>query len=104
MVTAVASITLSFVIFLNLVATIMVARSDFESPLQKVAQLVLVWMVPCIGAIIVIAVQKGAHAHVNRGSVYDSSSTTTWLPGTGPETGEFGSHHGDHSGGGDGGH
>ena len=100
----VASIALSVGLLLDLVATVMIARSDFESPLQKVAQLLLVWLVPCLGLIIVIAVQKSAHSHSNRGFVYDSSSTTTWLPGSGPESEGSSSHHGDHSGGGDAGH
>jgi hypothetical protein len=100
----VASIALSVVLLLDVVATVMVVRSDFESPLQKLAQLVLVWLIPCIGSIFVIAVQKGAHSHVRRGFVYDSSSTTTWLPGIGPEAEGSSSHNSDHSVDGGGGH
>jgi hypothetical protein len=39
MTTAVASVALSLVVLLNLVATAMLARSDFETPLQKALQL-----------------------------------------------------------------
>ncbi len=38
----------------------MLLRSDFESLFQKVAQLLLVWALPVIGSISVIAVLKGA--------------------------------------------
>ena len=62
MTTAVASVVLALVVLLNLVATVMLARSDFETPLQKALQLVFAWVVPGIGSIIVIAVLRSARS------------------------------------------
>jgi uncharacterized membrane protein YgcG len=44
----------ALVVYLNLVATIHLTQSDLYSPGQKVVQLVLIWLVPIIGASIVI--------------------------------------------------
>jgi hypothetical protein len=51
---------------MNVVATTMLFRSDFESRFQKSAQTVLIWLVPVVGAILVIAVLR--------------NSTTAWKP------------------------
>jgi hypothetical protein len=99
----IALVALSVVLLLNLLATVRIARSDFESPMQKLAQLVLVWLVPCLGSISVIAVHKSAHSQIGRASGDDSSSTRTWLPGSGPESDGPSSHHGGHDAGGGGG-
>jgi hypothetical protein len=48
------------VVILNLVATVMLARSDFESRFQKVAQMILIWAIPFVGSILVLAVSIGA--------------------------------------------
>jgi hypothetical protein len=44
----------------------MLLRSDFESRFQKTAQCVLIWVVPFVGAILVMAVLR--------------NSTTVWRP------------------------
>jgi hypothetical protein len=62
MVTVVASVALGFTIPLNLVATVMVVRSDFETPLQKALQLIFAWAVPFVGSIIVIAVRRSVRS------------------------------------------
>jgi hypothetical protein len=104
MATVVASVVISLVVLLNLVATIMLARSDFETPLQKALQLVFVWIVPCVGSIIVIAVLRGARSDHKPRFASDSASNAE-LPGTGPMSEGFGAHHGGHGeGGGDAGH
>ena|SRR5882757_10608621 len=104
MATVVASVALALVVLLNLVATVMIARSDFETPLQKVLQLVFAWVVPCIGSIIVIAVLRGARSDRKAYPASDSSGDT-WLPGSGPQSEGFGGHHSGHGeGGGDVGH
>jgi uncharacterized membrane protein YgcG len=103
MTTAVASVALALVVLLNLVATVMLARSDFETPLQKALQLALVWIVPCVGSIIVIAVLRGARSDHKHRFATDSVANAE-LPGTGPMSESFGGHHGGHGeGGGDGG-
>lgn len=45
----------TLLVALNAFATVRVFRSDFTSPMQKTAQLVLTWLVPFVGAIFVIA-------------------------------------------------
>jgi hypothetical protein len=102
--TAVASVALALVVLLNLVATIMLARSDFETPLQKTLQLIFTWAVPCIGSITVIAVLRSARSDRKTKSGSDSSDEA-WIPGIGPESEGFGGHRGGHGeGGGDVGH
>jgi uncharacterized membrane protein YgcG len=104
MTTAVASVALALVVLLNLVATVILARSDFETPLQKALQLVFVWIVPCVGSIIVIAVLRGARSD-HRPRLASDSAANGELPGTGPMSESFGGHHGGHGeGGGDAGH
>ena|ERR1700722_9051694 len=104
MTTAVASVVLALVVLLNLVATVMLARSDFETPLQKALQLVFAWVVPIIGSIIVIAVLRSARSDHKPRKASDSSGDA-WLPGSGPQSEGFGGHHGGHGeGGGDTGH
>jgi hypothetical protein len=102
-------IALGLGVLLNLVATVMLARSDFETPLQKVLQFVLIWVVPFIGSIMVIAVSKAAYfdrkPHPN-----SDVSGSGWIPGSDVVLGRDTSHHsyGEHSGfdghGGDAGH
>ncbi len=95
MTTVVASVVLALVVLLNLVATVMLVRSDFETPLQKALQLALVWIVPCVGSIIVIAVLRGARYDHKLGFASDSVANAD-LPGTGPMSEGFGGHHGGH--------
>ncbi len=92
----VASVGLALLVLLNIVATVLVARSDFETPLQKVLQLILVWVVPVVGSTIVIAVLVGAPS--DRKRRFDSATSgDAWMPGMGPEPegagrGHLGSH------------
>jgi uncharacterized membrane protein YgcG len=95
MATVVASVALGLVVLLNLVATILIARCDFETLLQKVLQLIFAWVVPLVGSTIVIAVLKGARS--DRKPRFDSgSSGSAWMPGMGPESEGARGHHGGH--------
>jgi hypothetical protein len=85
MATVVASGALTLAVLLNLVATVMLVRSDFETPLQKVLQLVFAWVVPYVGSIIVIAVLRGARSD-NKPRFASDASGDTWLPGIGPNS------------------
>ena len=98
-----ASIVIALVVPLNVVATAMLARSDFETPLQKVLQLVLVWIVPCIGSIIVIAVLRGARSY-HKPHFASDSVADPGLPGTEFMSGAYAGHGGHGDGSGDGGH
>jgi hypothetical protein len=110
MAAVIALVALGLAVLLNLVATVMLARSDFETPLQRVLQMVLIWAIPFIGSIMVIAVSKAAY--FDRRPHSDSASPGDgWIPGSdvalGRDTGHHGSY-GEHSGfeghGGDAGH
>jgi hypothetical protein len=110
MAATVASGALFLVVILNVVATVMLARSDFESRFQKVAQMILIWAIPFVGSILVLAVSIGASAD-RRPRSDITSSDGGYLPGIGPNgegrSGHYGSHgeHGGYDGhGGDGGH
>jgi hypothetical protein len=71
--TVVASIGLALVVLLNVVATVLIARSDFETPFQKVLQLIFAWLIPLVGSTIVIAVLKGTRS--DRKPRFDSSAS-----------------------------
>ena len=101
MATVVASIALGLAVLLDVVATVLLVRSDTVTPPQRVLQLIFTWAVPFIGSIIVIAIQKET-AFVSSGSFQSGSSADVWLPGIGPRSE---THRGDHGGhGGDIGH
>jgi hypothetical protein len=56
LVVAVISIALLLVVAFNLVATTRLLRSDVPSVKQKVAQCLLIWVFPLLGAIAVLSV------------------------------------------------
>lgn len=93
MVTVVASVAVGLVILLNLTATWMLARSDFETPLKKGLQLVLAWTVPVIGSIIVIAVLRSTGSGKSRSGGSEGSGDF-WQPGIGPVSDTSEGHHG----------
>jgi hypothetical protein len=91
-------------ILLDIVATVLLARSDVATPLQKALQLIFIWVVPFIGAIIVVALLRETHSV---GKLRDGPDAMgrTWLSGIGPESGDAGGfHHGHDAGGGGVGH
>jgi len=97
----VASIGLSIVVLLNLVATVMLVRSDFDTRIQKALQLVFVWAIPIVGSIFVIAVLKFVGS--DRKHLGSGSSDDAGFSGVGVGVGSEGcSHqhggHGDSSG------
>jgi hypothetical protein len=102
--TVVASIGLGVVVLLNLVATAFIARSQFETPRQKLLQLIFAWAVPLVGSVIIIAVLKATRPERERR--FDAGSLgNSWLPGIGPESENAHGHHGTHGeGSGDSGH
>jgi hypothetical protein len=51
-----ATASLTLLVVLNVIATVYVFRSDFTSPFQKAAQLLLTWFVPFVGPVLVIAI------------------------------------------------
>ena len=109
MTTIFASIALGLAAILNVVATSMLARSDFESRFQKSAQMILTWLVPFVGAILVIAVLSQSNAYLKPFTNSDANANSVSGIG-GPESSrdsDHQSHWGD-SGygghGGDGGH
>lgn len=71
------SASLALLVILNLVATVCVFRSDFLSPMQKAAQLLLVWLVPFVGAILVIAILSNSRPA--RDPTYDENSANQYL-------------------------
>jgi hypothetical protein len=99
------STALGFAVILSLVATKMLIRSDFESRFQKSAQMILIWVVPFVGAILVIAVLSQSKVRLTR-PLNGSEGGDTWMPGMGPESSRGSSHdshwgdsgHGGHGG------
>ena len=53
-------------LWLNIKATLAVRRDPLSDHSQKVAQLLLVWLLPLIGAVIVLAVHRPKEKHRGR--------------------------------------
>lgn len=48
------------VLTMNVWATILVVRDSLSEPFQRIAQLLIVWLLPILGAIVVLAVHRSA--------------------------------------------
>jgi len=80
---------------LNIVATVCLTQSDVYSASQKTLQAILAWLVPLIGAILVLSVW--AHNRKPASRDPDRHKEGPWLPGIGPESDRV--HNGDSFGG-----
>jgi len=60
MIVALASISLALVVMLDCVATRRIARTDVYSSSQKTAQILIIWLIPIVGSIVVLSVLKAA--------------------------------------------
>jgi hypothetical protein len=77
--TILASIAFGLAAILNVVATTMLTRSNFESRFQKSAQMIFIWLVPFVGAILVIAVLSQSNARLSPFSNSDANANS--IPG-----------------------
>lgn len=58
MIGALAVICLVLVVALDCVATVRIVRSDVYTRSQKTAQILIIWLVPIVGSIVVLSVLK----------------------------------------------
>lgn len=58
MILALALVSLALVAALDCVATARIARSDLYTPTQKTAQILIIWLIPIVGSIVVLSVLK----------------------------------------------
>jgi hypothetical protein len=58
MIVALALISLAFVAVLDCVATVRIARSGLYTSSQKTAQILIIWLIPIVGSIVVLSVLK----------------------------------------------
>jgi hypothetical protein len=72
----------SAVTSLNLIASVCLARSGVYSGAQKALQLILVWVIPLVGATVVLSVWAHDRKTASRDPV--RSGEGPWLPGIGP--------------------
>jgi hypothetical protein len=96
---------------LNIIATTMLVRSGFETKGQKIAQISLIWLVPLIGAIVIIAVLANSSAVDRPPAAASDASGASLYPGSDGDLNRYGSEnasawgeggHGSHGGGGGG--
>ena len=76
---ALYSAFLTIVVVLNLVATVYLMPSAVYSGSQKTLQLVLIWVLPFVGAILVISVWAHDRKSASRDPVRNDEGP--WLPG-----------------------
>jgi hypothetical protein len=99
--TALAWGLLGITLLLNLIATIQLLRPDFETRLQKAAQFSLIWLLPIVGAIIVMAV-RAQSLHATRPDRSSDATGVSLYPGSDGDLEHRGNHEGSHWGGGHG--
>ena len=88
-----ASIALGLVVVMNLIATAMLIRSDFESRFQKTAQFLLIWILPVVGAILVIGVLTNSRG-LRKPRSGDAGSGASLFPGSDGDLNRDGVNHG----------
>ena len=64
----------------------MLFRSDFESTFQKMAQGLMMWAIPVVGAILIISILTNAR-NVDKARSGDSGLTTNMVPGADADPG-----------------
>ena len=64
--TLLALAALAIPLWLNVKATLAVRRDPLSDSSQKISQLLLVWLVPLIGAVVVLAVNRPKEKHSGR--------------------------------------
>ncbi len=99
-------VLLSAFAILNVMASACLIRSRVYSSTQKALQLILVWVIPLIGATVVLSVWAHDRKTSSRDPVHTGEGP--WLPGIGPMSdsshptnsfGDGGAHSGDGGGG-----
>jgi len=60
-------VILLVILVLDLAATRAILKADDAEPAQRYAQLALVWLVPAVGAVVVLAVHRPAERRRSRG-------------------------------------
>ena len=99
-------VLLSAFAILNIMASACLIRSRIYSSTQKPLQLILVWVIPLIGATVVLSVWAHDRKTSSRDPVHTGEGP--WLPGIGPISdsghptnsfGDRGTHSGDGGGG-----
>lgn len=63
---AVVVLIVATILVLDLVATRAVLRDDLSEKGQRLAQIALVWLFPLLGALLVLALYRGAATHSGR--------------------------------------
>jgi hypothetical protein len=96
---------LSVFAILNITASVCLIRSRVYSSTQKALQIILVWLIPLVGATVVLSVWAHDRKTSSRDPVH--SGEGPWLPGIGPMSdsshptnsfGDGGAHGGDGGG------
>lgn len=54
---------IGIVLWMDIKATTLILRDSLSEPLQRVIQLIMVWLLPILGAIIVFAVHRPIEKH-----------------------------------------
>jgi len=67
-VVALAFVAALIAVVLNAIASVAIYRSEVISPAQKAAQLIFVWLVPVVGAILALQIAREQRALTTRAS------------------------------------
>ena len=91
--TALISVAVLVVVLLDLVASIRLGRATVHSRAQQLAWLMLVWLVPFIGAVLALGVLSESNLPASPRKSGESGSEV-WIPGIGGDDGGSGGHPG----------
>jgi hypothetical protein len=89
MTTILLPVALSAALLLNIVATIFLSRSDYLSLTQKAAQAALIWVLPLVGSIVVIAVLRHSGTDTDSSSEVTRPTDGAWLLSQTPDADTF---------------
>ena len=59
MIVALVLMSIALIVALDCVATVRIVRSDAYTQPQKAAQIVIIWLIPILGSIVVLSVLNG---------------------------------------------
>jgi Phospholipase_D-nuclease N-terminal len=71
-------------VLLNLLASVRVLRSDLTSLVQRAAWLLLVWLVPVVGAVLALQISTDSGIAAPKPQSGETGSQV-WPPGIGPD-------------------
>jgi hypothetical protein len=86
----IASVIVAIIVLLDVMATRAILRDELSEQTQKTAQLAIVWLMPLIGALIVLGVHRSAETPSRKYREQPDAPDEFVFPGRGPRASSHG--------------